>query len=242
MAERKFKNFDHFYLMQIILTKGVQITLSDIMLSVWFFIIYTGGFYQMRNKKTLMLVEGAVMTALATVLCFIRIIKFPWGGSVTMVSMLPIMLYSIKYGVKNGLAVSFLFSLIQLCQGISDGLFGWGLTPISLIACILIDYIGAYSIIGIAGIFKEKGIKGWYLGITVAGFSRFIFHFISGVVIWHSFGELWENFSTDNEWLYSLLYNGAYMLPEILFTLICGVVLFKVPYINGILNKKISVN
>lgn len=191
-----------------------------------------------NNVKLKALVEGAILIALATVLCFIRIIKMPWGGSVTLLSMLPIMIYSIRHGVKNGLMASFVFSLIQFGQGVMDGLFGWGLTPVMLIACILIDYIGAYTVIGTAGIFRSKGTKGMILGIAFAGLLRFIFHFISGVVIWHSYGELWNGFATDNEVLYSLLYNGAYMLPEIIFTIVGAVVLLSVPQTKKIITAE----
>lgn len=191
-----------------------------------------------NNVKLKALVEGAILIALATVLCFIRIIKMPWGGSVTLLSMLPIMIYSIRHGVKSGLMVSFVFSLIQFGQGVMDGLFGWGLTPVMLIACILIDYIGAYTVIGTAGIFRSKGTKGMILGIAFAGILRFIFHFISGVVIWHSYGELWNGFATDNEVLYSLLYNGAYMLPEIIFTIVGAVVLLSVPQTKKIITAE----
>ena len=181
------------------------------------------------SQKTKLLVEGAAMVALATVLSFIRIIKMPWGGSVTLLSMLPIVIFSIKNGVKNGLIVSFVFSLIQFAQGIMDGLFGWGLTPVSLIACIIIDYLLAFTVLGLAGIFKENGLNGWIAGTVIAIALRLLMHFISGVVIWHSFGELWGGFSTESTVLYSLLYNGAYMVPEIIFTTIGAVVLLKAP-------------
>ena len=186
-------------------------------------------------KNTKVLVEGALMVALATILCFIRIIRLPWGGSVTLLSMLPIVLFSIKRGLKAGFAASVLFSLIQLFQGILDGLFGWGLVPGMLIACIFLDYLLAYSIIGIAGIFRKKGLTGWIVGIAIAVTLRFLVHFISGVVIWHSYGELWEGFSTENSVIYSLVYNGCYMLPELIFTLIGAVALLKVPQTSRLL-------
>ena len=186
-------------------------------------------------KNTKVLVEGALMVALATVLCFIRIIRLPWGGSVTLLSMLPIVLFSIKRGIKAGFAASVLFSLIQLFQGILDGLFGWGLNPGMLIACILLDYFLAYSIIGIAGIFRKKGLTGWMIGIAIAVTLRFLVHFISGVVIWHSYGELWEGFSTENSVIYSLVYNGCYMLPELIFTLVGAFALLKVPQTSRLL-------
>ncbi len=182
-----------------------------------------------NHKKVLALVEGAVMVALATVLCYLRVVKFPWGGGITVLSMLPITVYSIKHGIKNGLMVSFVFSLIQLGQGAIDGLFGWGLTPVMLIACILLDYILPFLVLGLAGILRRKGTTGWLAGTAGVVVMRFLSHFLSGVVIWHYAGKLWEGFVTDNEWLYSLCYNGAYMLPELIFTMIGAAVLFNVP-------------
>ncbi len=189
----------------------------------------------MTNSKTRCLVEGAIMIALAAVLSYIRIIKLPWGGSITLLSMLPIVIFSIKRGVKQGLVAALIFSLIQLGQGIIDGLFGWGLTVGMLIACIFIDYIGAYTIIGIGGIFRNKGLAGWVGGTALAIFIRFLFHFISGIVIWKSYGELWNGFSTENSFIYSLLYNGAYMLPELIFTVVGAAILFKIPQIKKLI-------
>lgn len=181
-----------------------------------------------KNKKVLILVEGAVMIAMATVLSFIQVFKLPWGGSITLLSMLPIALFSIKRGVKSGLIVAFLYSLIQFGQGIMDGLFGWGLTTGMLIACILLDYILAFTVLGLSGLFR-KTLAGQIAGIALAVILRFVCHFLSGVVIWHSFGQLWEAFYTENTYLYSLLYNGAYMLPELIFTVAGAVALLKLP-------------
>lgn len=181
------------------------------------------------SQKTKLLAEGAIMVALATVLSYIRIIKLPWGGSVTLLSMLPIIIFSIKNGVQKGLIVSFVFSLVQFAQGIMDGLFGWGLTPGSLFACIIIDYILAFTVLGLAGILRDNGIGGWIAGTVIAVFLRFVMHFLSGVVIWKSFGELWGGFATESTFLYSILYNGAYMLPELILTTIGAVALLKAP-------------
>ncbi|MBO6205847.1 MAG: energy-coupled thiamine transporter ThiT [Lachnospiraceae bacterium] len=191
----------------------------------------------MQNEKTKILVEGALMIALATVLSFIRVVKLPWGGSITLLSMLPIVLFSIRRGVKAGLGVSFLFALVQFVQGIMDGLFGWGLTPGSLIACILLDYLLAFTVLGLAGLFRKKGVTGWICGIALAVLLRFVMHFLSGVVIWKSFGQLWGDFFTENTVLYSLLYNGAYMLPEMIFTIIGAVALLKMPKVGSYIAK-----
>ena len=181
------------------------------------------------TSKTKILVEGAAMVALATVLSYIRVFKLPWGGSITLLSMLPICIFSIKRGIKAGFMASFAFAILQFGQGVIDGLFGWGLTGGMLIACILLDYIGAYTVLGIAGIFRKKNLGGWIAGIVLAIVLRFLFHFLSGVIIWGSFGELWSTFYTENTWLYSFVYNGCYMLPELIFTVIGATVLLKLP-------------
>lgn len=189
-----------------------------------------------KNSKTRILVEGAIMVALAFVLSCIKVFKLPWGGSITLLSMLPIAIFSIKRGVKAGLFAAFVSALIQLGQGIiADGLLGWGLTPVMLIACIFLDYIGAYTVIGLAGIFRDKGLFGRLGGTALAVLIRYFFHIVSGAVIFHSSGMIWEAFSTENEWLYSAVYNGAYMLPEMIFTVIGAAVLLKVPQMNKLI-------
>lgn len=162
----------------------------------------------MKNEKVLTLVEGAVMVALATVLSFVKIVHLPWGGSITLLSMLPIIVFSIKRGVANGLAASFVFALIQFIQGCADGLFGWGLTPVALVACIFIDYIFAFTVLGLAGIFRKYGMPGVIGGSVMAMGLRLVCHYISGVLIFGSFGELWNGFTVNEPCLYSLLYNG----------------------------------
>ena len=89
-----------------------------------------------RKEEILSLVEGAMMIALATALSFVKIVKFPWGGSITLLSMLPIVLYSIRRGVVKGLAVSFTYAVLQMMLDIAE-VAGWGLTPALLICWII---------------------------------------------------------------------------------------------------------
>ena len=192
----------------------------------------------MKNKKLLALVEGAIMVALATVLCFIRIVRFPWGGSVTLLSMLPITVYSIRRGVKCGLLASFVFSLVQFLQGVIDGLFGWGLTGGMLIACILFDYIIAFTVLGLAGAFGNKSLGAMVGGTVMAIFLRYVSHVISGAAVWHSVGKIWEAFSTDNEWVYSIIYNGVYMGIELVLTVAVTVLLLKLPQTKQLIAPK----
>ncbi len=193
----------------------------------------------MKNNKVRILVEGAVMVALAFVLSLVKIYELPWGGSVTLLSMLPIVIFSIRNGVGNGLACAFVYSLSQLLDGIiRGGMLGWGLTPIMLITCIFLDYIGAFTVIGLAGLFRHKDVGGWIGGTVAVIFARYALHVLSGAVVFHTTGKLWEGLGEiSNPWLYSMLYNACYMLPEMILTTIGAVVLFKTGAIKMILKK-----
>lgn len=197
----------------------------------------------MKRNSTKIIVEGALMLALAIVLSLITPFQriLPFGGSITLVSMLPLCIYSIKYGVGKGIGVSFLFAVFQFIQGtVRDGLFGWGLTAGMLIACILFDYLIAYTVIGLAGMFRRKGLGGWITGVVSALLLRFVSHVISGVYVFAATGKIWDDldFIAENKYIYSIAYNGAYMIPEIVLTVLVTVILFKVPQIRRMLTEE----
>lgn len=193
----------------------------------------------MDKRKIHALVEGAIMVALAFGLSFIKVFQLPWGGSITLLSMLPIIVYSIRNGVKDGLLCSFAFSLAQLAQGIfMDGLLGWGLTPVMLVSCMFLDYVGAFTALGLAGAFRKKDMQGWIVGTVGVIFVRYIFHVISGAVVFASAGKLWEGLEIANPWLYSIVYNACYMLPEMILTTAGAVLLFKTGAVKMILKKQ----
>ncbi len=186
------------------------------------------------NVKRLVL--SAILIGMATVLSLIKVYQLPLGGSITLLSMLPIALISIEYGIKWGLVSSFTYSLIQFGLGIGEGLFGWGLTPLALIGCIALDYILAYSSLGVAGIFRKKGTPGIIAGVALAVVMRFVFHLLSGALIF----DIWMPEEWSNPWLYSLVYNGSYMLPELVFTMIGSVALFKAPQFAKIVESNLE--
>ncbi len=190
----------------------------------------------MSNTKTIKLVEGAVMVALALVLSFIKVFHLPWGGSITLLSMLPIVIYSIRNGVKWGMLVSVVYALLQMFIDLGE-VVSWGLTASALIGTLILDYILAFSVLGLAGMLRKKGIAGAIAGIVITIALRYAFHVISGSVIFHSVGAIWDTFSTDNSWIYSSLYNGAYMLPEMVFTVIGAVILLCVPQTKKLIVK-----
>ncbi len=182
----------------------------------------------MKNSKTKIMAECALLVALSTVLSFVKIWNMPWGGSITLFSMLPVCYISVRHGIKWGLGSSFLYALLQLFFGIVlDGLLGWGLTAGTLIACILLDYVIAFTVLGLSGVFAKKGFSGIMAGTTLTVAARFVSHLLSGVYVFASAGKLWEGFETANTWLYSFVYNGCYMLPELIMTLVGAAIIYK---------------
>ena len=116
-------------------------------------------------------------------------------------------------------------------------ILGWGMTPSALIGTILLDYIVAYTVIGIAGIFRKKGYVGICCGTALAVALRFVCHFISGAIIFANFDEFVAFGASwvGHPWLYSFCYNGTYMLPELIFTVIAAVILFRLPQMKKLI-------
>ena len=153
------------------------------------------------------------MLALATVLSFIKLFELPNGGAVTAASMLPIILVSYLLDFKWGVLVGFTYSLLQM-------LFGFFPPPVqnipSFFAVIMLDYVLAFTVLGTAGKITEK-IRSSRLKYTVGAaiviFARFIFHLISGIIIWSVYAP-----EGQSPFVYSLLYNGSFIGVELVIT------------------------
>lgn len=183
------------------------------------------------NKPVYKLTVSAVMVALASVLSLIKLYKLPLGGSVTLLSMLPIVLVSLSLGLKWGFGTAFTYSLVQLFFGIAmDGLLGWGLTSAYLVGTVFLDYIIAFTVLGLAGIFAKKGYIGSLTGISLAFALRFASHLLSGAILF-GIPEKWT-YKFGNVWLYSAVYNGSYMLPELVITLIAAALILRLPQVQ----------
>ena len=188
----------------------------------------------MKQNRIRILCESAILLALSVVLSYIRIFQLPFDGSITLLSMLPLCLISIKYGIGWGIGTAFCYSWFQILQG---GVFAWGLTPIMLVGSLLLDYIVAFSVLGLAGLFRKKGTTGMVLGVTLACALRFLSHFLAGVILW---ANLEQFVAFGQEWvgrpvLYSLCYNGIYMLPETVLTVVGTIILFRIPQFKKVL-------
>ena len=182
-----------------------------------------------QNSKVKRLCVSAIMIALATVLSLIKVYTLPLGGSITLLSMLPIVFLSINYGLGWGFFSAFVYSLIQLFLDLA-AVSSWGLTAEIFIGCIIFDYILAFTALGIAGIFRKKGTVGALLGVCLAMFLRFFSHFLSGVILFRSY----EMFNSP--FLWSVAYNGSFMLPEMIFTAVGVFFLFRNKNFKQILN------
>ena len=99
-------------------------------------------------SKTRILVEGALMIALSTVLSMIQIPLMPHGGSITLFSMVPILVMSYRHGAKWGIMTAFVNSLIQLVQGLGNLAYCQTLT--AQVGCVLLDYLLAFTVLGFA--------------------------------------------------------------------------------------------
>lgn len=205
-----------------------------------------------KNNKVQRTVISGVFIALASVLSMVIVYKLPYGGSITLMSMLPIMVLGYMYGIKYGILCGAVYGIVQTLLGATMSSAFAGLTGFSLLLMALLDYLLAFMSLGTAGVFKNK-IKNhtlaFALGATVAGMLRFICHFISGVILWGSYAQwffgtenmnnnfgnsILENFSgTSLSILYSAIYNGSYMIPEIIITIIGVIVIMNVKPIRN---------
>lgn len=172
----------------------------------------------MKKWSVKMLVEAGIMIALATVLSRIKIYQAPQGGSVTAGSMIPILLFALRWGVKPGILTGATFGILKLLLG------GSVFTPIQAI----LEYPVAFGLLGLAGLYsgslKENGNEN-YLKISFSIFlaiaGRFICHFIAGVVFFSAYAE------GQNPALYSLIYQSSYLIPEFLISAVIISIIWK---------------
>ena len=194
----------------------------------------------MRNKKILILCESAIMLSLAFALSYAKVWEMPLGGSITLASMLPIMLISVKYGTRVGVSTAFVYSLLQAFQAyLSGNVFPYCETEATLTLCILFDYIVPFTLIGAAGVFKNsRAIKkqeiGVYVGMVSVVILRFLSHFLTGIVIWGQWAP-----EGMGKYLYSFLYNGSFLSLDFAICLLAAVLILRVKEMRRLLNLKI---
>jgi thiamine transporter len=218
-----------------------------------------------QTFKTRRIAVSAVMLALSTVIAIvcalIPFLNFPFGGGITIASMLPVIVISYMYGIKWGFFTSFAYAMIQVIMDLCLGTGGSTIMALFLpssedymgivaaISILFIDYIIAYTVLGIGGIFRNR-IKNkalaLCLGVILALMLRYVCHIVSGFIFYGAWAEWF--FSLDVipfgkaileavsgkalALLYSVVYNGCYMIPEIIITPIAAIVISNIKYIK----------
>lgn len=185
-----------------------------------------------QNKTNILaLVEAAMMIALATVLGYLRLYRFPAGGSIDL-SMIPILIYCLRWGPKY----SFLCCLVN---GVLQFFLGGGIS-ISW-QSMLLDYIVAYTLVFLCGFAAGKK-GGWLWGTILANFGRFVSLTLSGGLLWYMYmPESFLGMPMTNPWIYSALYNGALTLAVTLVDLLVIWLIMLQPALREkLLTKRLS--
>lgn len=179
-----------------------------------------------KRSNTLFLVEVAVFSALAYLLDLVSGLLslkiWPQGGSIS-IAMIPIFLMAFRWGVKGGILSGFLLGLLQFILGFSQ---------IYTLLQGIIDYGIAFSVVGLAGIFatqikdalsndnRRKWVTFVLLGTFLGSALRYLAHVISGIVFFGEYAPEGQPVA-----VYSLLYNGTYMLPSFI---VCAIIVILV--------------
>ena len=215
-------------------------------------------------NNTKRITESAMLLAVAIVLELVSkafIPEMPFGGQVTLVSMLPVVLISYRHGVRWGLTAGVCYALLEMALGartvaaaFQPGYFGDSRMLGNAVLMCLLDYVVAFTVLGLGGLFRNRIRKpgiALMCGSLVALGARYLSHTLSGYILFSGWAEWF--FTQDGfpawgaslvaslspsalGWVYSIVYNGIYMVPEMILTAIVALLLGKVPAIV----KKVS--
>lgn len=218
---------------------------------------------QTNKVRTRSLVECAALIALGTVLSLIKIPIGHLGGSVTLLSTLPLVIICYRHGAKWGFLSTFIYSLLQMLVDIPTvvKIFapGEGLVWYMAMLSIFLDYVFAFTIIGLAAAVRniKNPTAALSVGALVGLTARYVSHFFSGWIFYGAWASWYfdaaeeGSFASQTEWtakfgawvlehlgsgqalsaFYSAFYNGLYMVPEIVLTVIGAVGVSFIPFV-----------
>ncbi len=218
----------------------------------------------MKKERVRMLVESAMLLALAVVLELVSKMFIPeqtFGGQLTIVCMLPVVLISYRYGMKWGFFSAFVYALLEMAIGMKNvtaafqpDYFGKEIMIVNAFIMIILDYLIAYTCLGFGGLFRNKiknaGVS-LMCGSIVALSCRYIAHILSGYILFSAWAESYFMQEGFPSWgttlvesvgpnmlglLYSIVYNGMYMVPEIILTAVASLLIARVPKIVSKMN------
>lgn len=172
----------------------------------------------MKDNKffnTRMMAEGGIVIALSLILSLIKLGRMPQGGSITLASMFPIILFSIRWGAPRGMVIGALYGLVSIL--IDPQVY----YPVQ----VILDYPLAFALIGISGYSFSKDVKnifGYIPAVIIAHALRALSHIIAGVIFFSNYAP-----EGMNPWIYSLTYNLSFMLPEMIMSIVFLFILWK---------------
>lgn len=170
----------------------------------------------MKNRlMTEQITEIALLLSMALVIeiIFKALPSQPQGGSIS-VSLLPLVVIAWRHGVKVGLFGGVVFSMLNLL--LNPVIYHW--------ASLFLDYIFAFGAVGFAAYFAKINRQSplfFGLALLYAGVVRFLFHLVSGAVLFGEFAP-----EGQNVWVYSFTYNITYMGPTTALILVVGIPVF----------------
>ena len=175
-----------------------------------------------KSSAIVKLTESAMMIAIATLLSMAKLLDMPYGGSVTMASMLPLVIIAYRYGTGWGLLTGFAYGAVQFALGTKN--IGYLPTKdfFSVAALVVADYLAAFAVLGFGGVFRKickRQATALALGSILVTILRYGCHVIAGWTVWAQFDL------TKAGLLYSLSYNATYMLPEMLILVVAAIFL-----------------
>lgn len=204
-----------------VLKTAGYVALTVLFIAVLYSAVFLSNKKEKKSTNTKQLVFCAMIVALGTVASFLKVYEFPFGGTITLCSMLFVCLAGYFYGPSTGIITGCAYGILQL---ITQPFIVYPLQ-------VMVDYIFAFSALGLSGLFyKSKNglLKGYLLGV----FGRYVFAVISG---WIFFSEYaWQGWAPLP---YSLVYNGIYIAAEALLT----VIIISVPSVKKGL-ERIKIN
>ncbi len=162
----------------------------------------------------------AMCLALAFALSYVRLFKMPWGGAITLCSMLLVILTAYWYGAGTGIMVGIVYGIFQFIQE------PYFLTFLQ----VCLDYLFAFGALGIAGFFAKKK-HGLQIGYIAGVIGRGVFASLAGYIYWMEYMP--ENFPRSLSAIYPIAYNFAYLLAEAVITLI----IISIPAVSNALKQ-----
>ncbi|MBE5764760.1 MAG: hypothetical protein E7339_04055 [Clostridiales bacterium] len=181
-------------------------------------LIAVGVMLARKKLATQDIAYAGVAISISFVLSFLKVTPVLYGGSITLASLAPLLIYAYYFGFAKALVCGLIYGLLQFIQD------PYILTP----ATFTLDYLLAFASVSVMGLFSKAGLnaKTVTLGTTLSILCRFVMHFISGI-LYFNHGSIWVNLPANSAVSYSLLYQTVYLIPDLVICLAVMLVLLK---------------